>query len=410
MPADAPVFIKAWESGFDFLLLIVAQQPLNNLIYVLMKKLFISIVLLFAMTVTESQESYLVVGTYTGGKSKGIYIYKFNSSTGTAVLADSAVIENPSFVAVSPDQRFVYAANETGSEQSDGGKVTAFAFDKKTGKLTQLNQQSSGGNHPCYVAVDKTGKWVAVGNYSSGTLALLPVRKDGSLAAAAKVIKHEGRSVNTQRQEGPHVHCTAFSPDNKFLFVSDLGIDKIMAYAFNSKTGELTPAQVPYTELEAGSGPRHLAFHPSGKYVYLAEEMSGGVEVFNYLKQGQLEFVQHMSALPPDYSGPADGADIHVSSDGKFLYSSTRGQSNNIAIFSINPATGMLVNQAHQSTLGKTPRNFNFDPTGNYLLAANQNSDEIVIFKRDKTTGLLEDSGQRIAVGKPVCVQWISAK
>lgn len=375
-----------------------------------MKHLLLSIATLFAMTVVQSQESYLIVGTYTGGKSKGIYVYKFNSTTGTAVLADSAITENPSYIAVSPNQRFVYAVNENGNEQGNGGGITAFSFDKKTGKLTELNHQSSLGNHPCYVAVDKTGKWVVVGNYSSGTLAVFPVRKDGSLDAASQVIRHEGHSVNSDRQAGPHVHCTIFSPDNKFLFVADLGLDKVMTYTFDNKTGKLAPAPVPYTEVDPGDGPRHLAFHPSGKYAYLATEMSGGVEVFNYLKHGQLEFVQHMSALPPDYSGPADGADIHVSPDGKFLYSSTRGQSNNIAIFSINPGSGMIVYEGHQSTLGKTPRNFNFDPTGNFLLAANQNSEEIVIFKRDKTTGLLQDNGGRIAVGKPVCVQWISAK
>lgn len=382
----------------------------SNLYNRSMKNLLLSITSLFIMTVLQSQESYLLVGTYTGGKSKGIYVYKFNSATGTALLADSAITENPSYLAVSPNQQFVYAVNENGNEQGNGGRITAFSFDKKTGRLTELNHQSSGGNHPCYVAVDKTGKWVVAGNYSSGTLAVFPVRKDGSLEAASQVIQHEGHSVNTDRQAGPHVHSTVFSPDNKFLFVADLGLDKIMTYTFNNKTGKLTPAPVPYTEVDPGDGPRHLAFHPSGKYAYLATEMSGGVEVFNYLKHGQLEFVQHMSALSPDYSGPADGADIHVSPDGKFLYSSTRGQSNNIAIFSINPGSGMITYRGLQSTLGKTPRNFNFDPTGNFLLAANQNSEEIVIFKRDKTTGLLQDSGGRITVGKPVCLTWITFK
>lgn len=361
------------------------------------------------MTMAQSQESYLLVGTYTDGKSKGIYVYKFNSTTGSSVLVDSAVTENPSYLAVSPDQRFVYAVNENGNEKGNGGGVTSFSFDKKTGKLTELNRQSSEGNHPCYVALDKTGKWLTVGNYSSGTLAIYPVRKDGSLDAARQVIKHEGHGVNTSRQEGPHVHCTVFSPDNKFLFVSDLGTDKVMTYAFNNKTGALTPAPVPYTEAEAGSGPRHLTFHPSGKFAYLIEELIAKVVVFNY-RQGQLEYLQELPVLPPDYTGPADGADVHVSPDGKFLYTSTRGESNDIGIFSINTSSGIITPVGNQPSLGKTPRNFNFDPTANFLLAAHQNSDEIVVFKRDKTTGLLEDSGQRIPVAKSVCLKWIDGR
>ncbi len=374
---------------------------------VVMKKLILSVLLLSTMSVLNSQEPFLLVGTYTGGASKGIYVYRFNSATGASILIDSAVTENPSYLAVSPDKKYVYAANENGNDQGNGGSVTSFSFDKKTGKLTKLNSQSSEGNHPCFVAVHKSGKWVVVGNYSSGTLAIYPVQKDGSLGASAQVIKHEGRSVNSDRQGGPHVHNTVFSPDGKFLFVADLGIDKVMTYAFDSKAGKLTPAEMPFTEVEAGDGPRHLTFSPSGKYAYLATEMRGGIEVFKYHKNGQLEHLQHYSALPPEYNGPADGADIHVSSDGKYLYSSTRGQSNSIGIFAIDARTGLITYVAHESTLGKTPRNFNFDPSGKFLLAANQNSDEIVVFQRDKSSGLLEDSGHRISVGKPVCVQWV---
>lgn len=358
------------------------------------------------MTAIQGQEHFLLVGTYTGGKSKGVHVYKFNSSTGESQLIDSAVTENPSYLVVSPDQKYVYAVNENGNDQGNGGGVTAFSFEKKTGKLTELNKVSSEGNHPCYVTINKSGKWVIAGNYSSGTLAVYPVQKDGSLGAPAQVIKHSGRSVNTERQDGPHVHCTIFSPDEKYLFVSDLGIDKVMTYSFNSKTGQLSPAPIPFTEIEAGDGPRHITFTPSGKYAYLATEMRGGIEAYKYHKTGQLESIQHISALPPDYNGPADGADIHVSPDGRFLYASTRGKSNAIGIYAIDDHTGMVTMIAHQSTLGQTPRNFNFDPSGNYLLVANQNSDEIVVFKRDKNTGLLEDSGKRIEVGKPVCVVW----
>lgn len=372
-----------------------------------MKNRFLFFLLLFAMLKVSSQESYLVVGTYTGGKSKGIYVYRFNSANGTAAAVDSIVVENPSFLAISPNEKFVYAVEELADQKGNGGWITAFSFDKKTGRLTRLNQQLSGGDHPCYVAVDKTGKWVAVGNYTSGSLAILPIKKDGSLDSAHQVIRHEGHSVDNERQKGPHVHSTMFSPDNKFLLVPDLGIDKVMVYAFNSKTGELTPATP--VEVEPGNGPRHLAFDPAGKYVYLAEEMSGTVAAFKYDK-GALEYFQGISALPPEYSGPAGGADIHVSPDGKFLYSSTRGNANNLAIFSIQPKTGMLTKTGDQSTLGKNPRNFNFDPTGNFILVGNQSSDEIVIFKRNKQTGELSDTGNRINVGKPVCIKWANIK
>jgi len=359
------------------------------------------------MTVIRSQEPYLLVGTYTGGKSKGVYVYKFDSKTAKSQLIDSAITQNPSYIAISPDQKFVYTVNENGNDKGNGGGITSFSFDKKTGKLTELNHVSSEGNHPCYITVNKNGKWVVVGNYSSGTLAVYPVQKDGSLGAPTAVIKHEGRSVNTKRQESPHVHCTIFSPDEKYLFVADLGIDKIMTYSFDHKTGKLSPAPVPFTELKAGDGPRHLTFSPSGKHVYLITELNAGVNVYNYHKTGQLEYVQHLPALPPEYTGPEDGADIHVSPDGKFLYASTRAQSNDIAIFSIDQRTGTLTLVDHQPTLGITPRNFNFDPSGNYLLVAHQNSDDIVVFKRDKTTGLLQDSGERITVGNSVCIKWI---
>ena len=359
------------------------------------------------MATAKSQEHYLLVGTYTNGESKGIYVYRFNSGNGSSTLVDSAVTENPSYLVVSPDQQFVYAVNEKGNEQGNGGGITSFSFDKKTGGMTKLNRVSSEGNDPCYITISKNGKWVVAGNYGSGTLAVYPVQKDGSLGAATQVIRHEGRSVDTERQQGSHVHCTVFSPDEKFLLVADLGIDKIMVYSFDHKTGKLAPAPIPFTEVEAGDGPRHLAFSPSGKHVYLVTEMRSGVNVYNYDKSGQLEFVQQSPALPPDFTGAGDGADIHLSEDGKFLYVSTRARANDIAIFSVDRHTGRISVIGHQSSLGKTPRSFDFDPSGNFILAAHQNSKEIVLFRRDKATGLLEDSGNRISVDKPVCIKWI---
>lgn len=378
-----------------------------------MKKISFSFLLSVATLIScsqkKSEECYLLVGTYTSGKSEGVYVYNFNSTTGDFKQVSVAKnISNPSYLAVSPDEKYVYAVNEDADKAKGGGAVTAFSFNKQDGTLKELNSQPSGGDHPCYVATDKNGKWVTVGNYTSGTVSVFPINKDGSLNAIAANIKHEGSGVNSERQEGPHVHSTVFSKDNSYLFVPDLGLDKIMIYAFNNKSGQLTPAGIPYVEVEPGAGPRHFEFSPNNKYAYLMEEMTGSISAYRYKGKGQLDLIQNISALPPDFIGTVGSADIHVSPDGKFLYASNRGESNTIAIFAINQQSGELVPVGHQSTLGKTPRNFNFDPSGNFLLAANQNSDNIVIFKRDKETGLLTDTGKKIEVGNPVCIKWIN--
>ncbi len=375
-----------------------------------MKKILLPILSMLSITAFAQKEHYLLVGTYTAGDSKGIYVYRFNSETGEATLVSETETSNPSYLAISPDQRFVYAVNENDDSTmyTTGGSIAAFAFDKQTGKLTAINKQFSGGRHPCYVSIDKTGKWVFAGNYSSGSVAVLRVRPDGGLDSTTQVIEHSGYSVNEDRQTSPHVHATVPSKDNKFLFVPDLGIDKVMIYAFDQKSGKLTDAPAPYEITEAGAGPRHFEFHPNSNYAYLIEELTGSISVYHYNK-GELTLIQNVSALPGDYSGPIGSADIHVSPDGRFLYASNRGESNTIAIFSIDKA-GRLAPVDHVSTEGKTPRNFNFDPTGNFLLVANQNSNEIVVFRRDKKSGMLTDTGKRIAVSKPVCIKWISKK
>lgn len=351
------------------------------------------------------QKQYMLVGTYTSGKSAGIYVYTFDSRTGVAQLVDSARTSNPSYLAVSPDQKFVYAVNEDAAP-GIGGKVTAFRFHKQTGRLVQLNQQRSMGNHPCYITVDKTGQWVVVANYSSGTVAVLPVRKDGSLGEAVTVKQHEGRGVNQERQEGPHVHATVLSPDNKTLLVPDLGIDKVMQYAFNASNGSLAAKATPFAKLGDGSGPRHLDFHPNGKWAYLIQEMGGTITAFTF-KNGSLQSFQTISTLPAGFSESFSTADIHVSPDGKFLYASNRDAVNDIVIYKIHPSDGKLSLVGHQSTLGKTPRNFNFDPSAKFLLVANQRSDDIIIFRRNPQSGLLRDTGRKIDVGNPVCIKWI---
>jgi len=360
----------------------------------------------------KTNDQFLVIGTYTSDKSDGIYVYRFNTETGENSFVSSVKTSNPSFLAISPNKKFVYAVNEDADSTrfTVTGHIAAFSFNKITGQLTFINKQESGGKHPCYVSVDKTGKWIFAGNYSSGSLAVLPVKSNGSLDSATQVIQHEGSSVVAGRQDEPHVHATFLSPDNKMLYVPDLGIDKVMIYNFDLKKGKLKEATYPFVMTEPGAGPRHIDIHPNGKYAYLMEELTGSVSVYRITKGGYLDLIQNISGLPRDFTGIVGSADIHVSPDGKFLYCSNRGESNTIGIFSINKSNGQLQWIDHQSTLGKTPRNFNFDPSGNFLLVANQNSDEIVIFKRDKQTGLLTDTGKRINVSKPVCLKWIDVE
>lgn len=371
-----------------------------------MKRMFFNLLFMTLPVLAISQEYYLLVGTYTSDKSEGIYVYKFNSATGDASYVSKVAASNPSYLAVSKNKKYVYSVYEDGN---DKGSVAAFSFDNKKGTLTFLNKQSSGGDHPCYVDIDESGKWVAVANYSGGNFSLLGVSPDGYLRAAERTINHSGSGPDKQRQAAPHVHSTVFDPNDKYLLVQDLGIDKIMIYAFDAKLGELKSAKVPSNSTLPGTGPRHIDFHPNGDYVYLMEEMSGHVTAYAYNK-GKLQFLQTVSAIKDGYKGPVGSADIHVSPDGKFLYASNRGDENDIAIFAIDKSTGKLTLKGHQPVLGKTPRNFSIDPTGQFLLSANQNSNDIIIFLRDKLTGLLTDTGKKLEVDKPVCLKWIAVK
>lgn len=356
-----------------------------------------------ATTVVAQKNYYLLVGTYTKGKSTGMYVYDFNKKDGSVTIVDSVQTPNPSYLAVAPNQKFVYAVSET-KRGNFSGKIRSFSFDKKTGKLNFINEQASVGDNPCYVIVDKTGKWVIDANYSSGTLSVLPIKNDGSLGEAVSSSQHTGHGTNAQRQEGPHVHSTVLSPDNKYLFVQDLGIDKIVIYSFNDKTG--TIARKDSVKLQDGSGPRHFTFHPNGKWAYLIQEMGGTVTALDY-QNGKLKPTQTISTLPAGFNKYFTAADIHVSNDGKFLYATTRDSANIITAFKVDQKTGKLSVIGSQPVMGKTPRNFNFDPGGDYLLVANQNSDNVVIFKINHQTGMLTDTGNRIDVGSPVCIKWI---
>lgn len=359
-----------------------------------------------AQTLTDNSYN-LLIGTYTkDGKSDGIYVYEFNSETGkSSYRAEAAGIKNPSFLTVSQDSKHVYSVNEIGSGK---GSVSSFSFDAGTGKLDYINSISSGGNGPCYISVDNMNKFVFVGNYSGGSLAAVPINPDGSLGSSIQSIRHEGKSIAPE-QQGPRVHASILSEDNKFLYVPDLGTDKIHIYDVDvTKPNPLKPSNPEYVQVKAGGGPRHFTFHPNHKFAYSIQELTGTVTFFEY-DNGNLKTIQSVELVSKDSNGPADAADIHISPDGKFLYGSLRGSINEVVIYAID-GKGMLNYVGRQSTLGKGPRNFAIDPTGNFLLVGNGGSDEIVVFKRNKTTGLLTSTGETIKVGSPVCLIFVPVK
>lgn len=352
--------------------------------------------------------TYMIVGTYTSSGSEGIYSFKFDTMSGRTTLLGSTRSSNPSFLAIAPGGNTIYGVNENAGALENGGGVSSYQFNKKDGSLQFTGQQPSLGSNPCYVSTNATGNWMAVANYSSGSMAIYQLKKDGNIGPLSFSAKHAGSGPNATRQKSPHVHSTVFAPDGKFLYVPDLGTDKIFIYALG-RNGSWQPAKLPFVKTAAGSGPRHFVFHPSKPFAYLINELSGEVNVYKFKSSnGRLKQLQTISTLPADYRGAAGSADIHLSADGNFLYASNRDTANNIAIYSVN-GKGRLTLKAHQQVLGKTPRNFGIDPSGKFLLVANQNSDEIVVFNRDTVNGLLTDSGERIAVKKPVCIKWITA-
>ena len=366
-----------------------------------MKKNIIIFLMSLLSTIAFAQKTNynLLVGTYTApGKSEGIYTYNFNTATAVSNLKQIAKgIANPSYLAVSPDNKFVYAVNETGNTST----VSAFSYDQKTGLLSFLNKVDSHGADPCFVTVDD--KNVIVANYSGGSLAVFPRKVDGSLSEASQVIRHTGKSIDPKgRQKSAHVHMVKFTPEHKHLIVNDLGEDQIYIYNYNPTGKDKTLTEKKALKTNAGTGPRHITFTPNGKFAYLVHEFNGSITAFSYLN-GNLTKLQEIGTTSKSFSGSVDAADIHVSADGKFLYETNRGDANSISAFSILP-TGKLKFIETVSTLGKGPRNFTIDPSGKYLLIGHQYTNNIVVFNRNKTTGKLTDSGKRIDVGAPVCL------
>jgi 6-phosphogluconolactonase len=349
---------------------------------------------------TQSGEFILYAGTYTGPKSKGIYAFRFDPASGKTVpIGLVAETTSPSFLALHPTGRYLYAVNESSNS------ISAFSVDAKTGALAFLNKVASGGSAPCHLTLDRTSKWLLAANYGSGSVAVFPIKTDGSLGDASSVVQHSGSSVNLQRQRGPHAHEVVLSPDNRFALVADLGLDQVLIYRFDAVKGALTPNDPAFAKLSPGSGPRHLVFHPNGRFVYVISEIKSTMTAFAYdAARGSLQELQTVSTLPQGFTGTSSAAEVQVHANGKFLYGSNRGH-DSIAAFAIDPAKGTLTPAGHTPTQGKNPRHFAIGPfVPSYLFAANQNSDNIVQFRIDSNTGTLTPTGTVLDVPAPVCV------
>lgn len=362
-----------------------------------MKKFLFLVVTLSLAIQVHAQKYNLLIGTYTNqGNSEGIYVYDYNTKTAETKLKSTASAVNPSYLTVSKDRKFVYSVNESGQNST----VSAFDFNSSNGNLTFLNKQAAEGADPCYIIVDDEN--VILANYSGGTISVFGRNADGTLTKVKQVIKHTGKSIDpNKRRESAHVHQVQFTPDKRHLIVNDLGEDIIYIYKYNPKDNTPLTALRSF-KTNAGSGPRHLAFTPKGKFAYLAHEFTGTITAFGYA-DAHLNKLQEISTTETNFKGKIDAADIHVSADGNFLYETNRGDANTISTFAIlKDGTLKLVETI--STLGKGPRNFAIDPTGDHLLVAHQYTNDVVIFNRDVKTGRLTDSGKRINVGVPVCL------
>ena len=356
---------------------------------------------------SKMNESLVYIGTYTDQQSKGIYGYRFNSSTGQLTpLGLAAESANPSFLTTDARGHFLYAVNELDSYQGQPtGAVSAFAIDSATGKLSLLNQVASHDQGPAHIAIDRTGKFAFVSNYPLGSMAVFSVLKDGQLGKLSAFVRHQGSSANKQWQQGPHVHQVVFSPDNRFALVADPGIDQVMAYPFDAGNGKLGKPVIAHAP--PGSGPRHFAFDPGGRFLYVVNELLSSVLTYAYdPRSGALSQAGIISTLPGGFSGTNYAAEIAVHPSGKFLYASNRGD-DSLAVFAIDPSKGTLKPIEFVQTNGKRPRNFALDPTGSWLLVGNQESDNVVVFRIDGKTGRLTATGEAIPVPSPACVTFV---
>jgi 6-phosphogluconolactonase len=365
-----------------------------------------------ARAAKTSHEYLVYFGTYTGKGSKGIYACRFRPSTGKLTAVElAAETANPSFLAVDPAQRYLFAANEIGDyRNSKSGSVSSFSIDRHSGKLTPLNTVASRGADPCHLTVDKSGSHVLVANYSGGSVAVLPIKADGMLGEASDFVQHLGSSVDPGRQREPHAHDVVLTPDNRFAVVADLGLDKLLVYRYDSEKGKLSPNDPPSGSVKPGSGPRHFALHPNGRSAYVIDEMGNTITAFDWDgDKGSLHETQTVTTLPNDFKGRSSTAELVVDPKGRYLYGSNRGH-DSIAVYAIDPAKGMLTMIEVVPTLGKEPRNFALDPTGAYLFAANQNSNAVVVFRVNPSNGRLTPTGEKVEVVSPVCVTFVAAQ
>jgi len=366
----------------------------------------VAVALAVAMTLTQSSEMLVYIGTYTGKSSKGIYAFRFNQATG-ALTSIGLVAEtpSPSWLVASPSGTFVFAANETNTfDARQSGGVSAFQIDRATGALTALNSQSSRGAHPCHLTVDRAGTHLFVANYTGGSLAVLPIGTDGRLSPATQFIQHQGSSVNADRQKEPHAHSIDFDPSGRFAVSADLGADRIFVYRYDPKAG-LSAGPHPSVAAEPGAGPRHVAFLPGGPFAFAINELSSSITSYAWDGAGgELKALGTVSTLASPHRGNST-AEIRVHPSGRFVYGSNRGH-DSIAVYRVSP-DGTLTLVEHQPTRGKTPRNFTIDPSGQWLVAANQSSDSLAVFRIDLVTGALTSTGPLAAVGAPVSVLFV---
>ncbi len=373
-----------------------------------MRTILLTLTCIFTFQLQAAPKELMVyIGTYTKTEEQGIHWLKLDMESGKlTAVGKLAGQKNPSFLAIHPNKKFLYAVNEIGNYKGEkAGGVSAYSIDPKSGALTFINQQSSKGGAPCHLVLDASGRDVLVANYTGGSVASLPISRKGRLRKASSFIQHEGSSVLKPRQAAPHGHSINVSPGNKFAVAADLGLDKVLIYHFEAKGGKLTPAG--FAKLAPGAGPRHFAFHPNGKFAYVINEITLTVTVFAWDEaKGKLSELQTITTLPVKRGKGMSTAEVQVHPSGKFLYGSNRGH-NTIAVFSIDQKTGKLEAVQHQSTLGKTPRNFGLDPTGKFLVAANQSSGDIFTFRIDQSTGELRATGHSVKIPMPVCVKFL---
>jgi len=352
------------------------------------------------------------VGTYTRGESKGIYSFILDTAAGTLTPEGLAgETENPSFLAIHPTGDYLYSCGELDKVNGQAsGSLTAFKIDPATGKLAKLNDVAAGGTSTCHVNISRNGRYAVLANYGSGSCAAFAIGTDGKLGERTAFHQHAGASADPGRQKGPHAHSVNFDKENKHVIVADLGLDQVKVYNFNAGSGAMTPNTPPFTQVKAGSGPRHFTFHPSGKYAYVINEMACSVTAFNWnAKKGTLTEIETVTTLPEPVKRGYSTAEVVAHPNGRFVYGSNRGH-NTIAVFRVDAATGKLTTVEHKSTQGGVPRNFAIDPTGQFLIAANQDTHTIVLFRINQSSGALEQVGAPVKAPAPVCIRYVKLR